>query len=277
MKPFPTTYDPSEAGLNKMLQACLLKAYAGVQRTGLLSTAWGRSAFIASYGWYKRFLEAGDVQALRPYVQPGRIVFDIGANVGFFTVRFAQWVSEGGFVIAIEPEEANFRQLSKAVQRAGFTSVTRLFRGVAAERAGTLRLAVNPAHPGDHKIATEGIEVAAFTLDELAHDQHPIKVCLIKIDVQGAEERVLRGAHNVVQRDQPAIFVELDDDALRRMGSSLAQVLAWLSDHDYVALEPATGRRPRRLSVDEIGKLCDDRKYIDLLFVHTSKIEDLTR
>lgn len=276
MKPFTTTYDPKEAGLNKIVQACLLKAYAGVERTGLLSTAWGRSAFIASYGWYKRFLEAGDVEALHAYVRPGGVVFDIGANVGFFTVRFAQWVSEGGFVIAVEPEEANFRQLSRTVEREGIASVIRLFRGVAAERAGTLRLAVNPAHPGDHKIAPEGIEVAAFTIDELAQDQRAGQVCLIKIDVQGAEERVLRGAHDIVQRDRPAIFVELDDDALRSMGSSLARVLAWLFERDYVALKPATGQRTQLLSGDEIGKLCSARKYIDLLFVHTSRIEGST-
>jgi len=216
------------------------------------------------------FVEAGDIQSLRSYVKPGEVVIDIGANVGFFTKRFARWVSDGGFVIAVEPETSNFRRLQWNLEKSGTAAVVRTVQGVAAERGGTLKLAVNPIHPGDHKIAPEGVDVTAFTIDELVRKEPAARVCLMKIDVQGAEERVLRGAQVTIQRDHPAILVELDDEALRQMGSSAERVVTWLMNLGYVIQRLGKNSPVGQVPVEEALRMCRNGRYADLLFVEAS-------
>jgi FkbM family methyltransferase len=253
--------------VSRFIQTCLLKIYAYVSRTGILSTSAGRALFLAAYNCYKLFVEARNVHALKSYVRPHEVVIDIGANVGFFTKRFARWVSGGGFVIAIEPETTNFERLKRSLETAGVASVTRTVQAVVAETCGTLKLSVNPTHPGDHKIASEGIDVAAVTIDHLVRKEQAKRVCLIKIDVQGAEERVLRGAQDTIQRDHPAIFIELDDAALNRMGSSATQVVNWLLGFGYSIQSLERGGKTAQITPAEALEMCRDGRYADLLFV----------
>lgn len=256
--------------MKRVIQSCLLRIYVQVVRTGLLSTSWGRSLFLTTYNWYKLFVEAGDIQSLRSYVKPGEVVIDIGANVGFFTKRFARWVSGDGFVIAVEPETFNFHQLLRNLDNSGAAAAVRPVQGVAAEQPGTLKLAVNPIHPGDHKIAPEGVDVTAFTIDDLVLKEAAARVCLMKIDVQGAEERVLRGAQETIQRDHPAILVEMDDEALRQMGSSAERVVTWLMDCGYVIKRLGKNSQMGQIPVAEALSLCQNGRYVDLLFVEAS-------
>lgn len=252
--------------MKRIIQSCLLKSYALVVRTGILSTSWGRSTFLTTYNWYKVLVEAGEIKSLQAYVKPGEVVIDIGANVGFFTKRFAEWVSGDGFVIAVEPETFNFHQLLKNLKKSGTDALVRTFQGVAAEKAGTLKLAINPIHPGDHKIGQEGIEVEAFTIDNLVEEESAPRVCLIKIDVQGAEERVLKGAQETIKRDHPALFVEMDDVAMRKMGSSAKQVISLLMDYGYIIQRLGKNSQVSQISVAEALEICCDGKYVDLLF-----------
>jgi len=206
-------------------------------------------------------------------VKPGEVVIDIGANVGFFTKRFAQWVSDGGFVIAVEPETSNFSLLLRNLDKSGTTAVVKTVQGVAAEQSGTLKLAVNPIHPGDHKLAPEGIDVTSFTIDELVRKEPAARVCLMKIDVQGAEERVLRGAQETIQRDHPAILVELDDEALQQMGSSAERVVTWLMDLGYVIQRLGKNSPVGQVAVAEALRMCRNGRYADLLFIDASSAE----
>lgn len=253
--------------MKRIIQSFLLKIYAQVVRTGILSTSWGRSLFFTTYNFYKLFIEAQEIQYLQNYVKPGEVVIDIGANVGFFTKRFARWVSDGGFVIAVEPETSNFHQLQRNLERSGTSAVARAFKGVAAEHPGLLKLSVNPIHPGDHKIGPEGIDVTAFTIDELVQKEEATRVCLIKIDVQGAEEQVLRGARETIQRDHPAIFVEIDDKALRKMDSSAEQVVTWIMNFGYVIQPLGKNSQKTQISLSELLKMCSNGQYLDLLFI----------
>lgn len=253
--------------MKRTIQSCLLKLYGWIVSTGILSTRWGRSIFLTSYDWYKLLVEATSIQSLKGYVKPNEVIIDVGANVGFFTTRFAQWVSNGGFVIAVEPETSNFRQLLRNLDKSGTRSQVRAVQGVVAERCGTLKLAVNPVHPGDHKISSEGIDVAAFTIDGLVQKESAGRVCLMKIDVQGAEERVLSGAQETIQRDHPAIYLELDDEALRRMGSSAERVVSRLVSLGYILLQLGKKSSVRPITAAEAIQKCRNGQYMDLLFV----------
>jgi FkbM family methyltransferase len=246
-------------------QRLLLATYKAVCRTGLLSTRLGRFAFLAVYEGYKRIWDAAHVQALAQLVRPGTTVVDVGANVGFYTKRFAEWVRPGGEVIAIEPEEANYCSLRRVIARRGLVNVLGL-QAVASERAGSLYLQKNPFHPADHRIAETGLEVRAVTIDDVLAERSWPKVSLIKIDVQGAEERVLRGATKTLQELQPAVFLEVDEAALRLMGSSAEVVLRLMISCRYEA-HRLMSAKPVRLSQDQALKLCTQGSYVDFLFL----------
>ena len=254
--------------MKRALQWLFLGVYRIVLRTGLLSTAGGRSLYECCYRQYKRWIEVGDVQVLRTLVKPGSSVLDVGANVGFFTRLFAQWVTNGGRVIALEPEAANYARLQWMVNRNQFGGVVDTIQAAVAETSGTLNLAINPIHPADHKLADQGVPVRALTLDDLLAKRAWPMVSLIKVDVQGAEERVLRGAATTLAKFHPAVFIEIDDAALRNMNSSARAVLALFDRFGYCPHRLGQGQILAPLRVDEALRLCHNGKYADFLFIH---------
>jgi len=259
------------------MQRLLLAVYKGVCRTGLMSTRLGRGVFLAAYERYKGIWDADHLEALAKLVRPGATVIDVGANVGFYTRRFAEWVRPGGEVIAIEPEEVNFASLKRVIARRGLVNVLGV-QAVASESAGSLYLQKNPFHPADHRIAEAAsvaangrrdgscVKVKAVTIDGVLRERGWPKVSLIKIDVQGAEERVLRGAMGALRELRPAVFMEVDEAALRAMGSSAESVLELMVSCRY---EPhrIVNRRPMRVSKAEAARLCSNGTYVDLLFL----------
>ena len=129
--------------MKSWLQRLLLGGYAALARTGALSSGPGRRAFEAAYLGYKRFIEAGAVTGLRDHVATGSTVIDVGANIGYFTNTFAEWVGADGQVIAIEPESRNVASLCRRLRKAGLDGRVEVLEGVAAERSGGFRLAIN--------------------------------------------------------------------------------------------------------------------------------------
>jgi FkbM family methyltransferase len=253
--------------LKTVIQHSLLLAYRWIHGSGVLSRPWGRRVFEGAYFRYKSVLEAGDIQPMRALVKPGDWIIDVGANIGFFTRAFGQWVSSGGRVIAIEPEAANYRSLVDRLDRLGLATAVDAVQAVAAETDGTLRLSVNRYHPADHRIAPEGIEVRAITLDRLLAERGWPRVALVKVDVQGAEWRVLEGARETLRRFRPALFMELDDEALRLMNTSAGQLLDWLLGLGYRPHRIVSGRITDRLPREEVLAQSLSGRYADLLFL----------
>lgn len=250
--------------IKKFLQDAALLAYELVRQTGVLETKAGRHAFTAAYGVYKRLFDPG-MGNLRAHVAPGSWVLDIGANIGVYTRQFAGWVSDGGKVVAIEPEPGNCALLREGLEKAGVVDRVRVVQAVAAETAGELRLRLNPANPADHRIAQDGIPVRAEVLDELLASEGFPRVSLIKIDVQGAETKVLRGCRRILSEWRPAIFMEVDDAALAEQGSSPEELERLLADAGY-AMFRHDGSGP--VSRNEAREARRGLGYADFLFLH---------
>ena len=253
--------------MKRTLQAALLRAYRLVCYSGLLSTRWGAATFEAAYDLYKTLVEARDVRGLEGLLAPGSWAIDVGANAGFFTEYFARWVSGGGKVLAVEPEAANFERLKRRLDRRALAARVDSIQGAAAEKPGTLRLAINPFHPADHRLSADGIPVQSITLDrEMAARGWP-KVSLVKIDVQGAEMRVLGGAAELLNRFHPAVYMEVDDEALRQMGTNAEAVLERMLSLGYRIHRLEKGRRWTAIEVREALVLCRGGRYHDFLFL----------
>lgn len=245
----------------------LVWLYERATRGGLLDRPLPRRAYESAYLAYKRLIEAGPIDGLHVLVANGSTVVDVGANIGFFSLRFARWVGPVGQVIAIEPETRNIDSLRRRVARAGLSDVVTCVQAAAADRPGQLRLARNPGHPGDHHLADYGEPVAAVTLDDLVTED-PRPVTLVKIDVQGAESMVLAGARHLIERHRPALFVEVDEPRLARLGSSRRELIDTVVSLGYVGHRLTRHGIGAREEPDELVAR-SSTEYVDVLFLPT--------
>lgn len=254
--------------MKRVFQNSVLFGYRVVQSTGVLSTAWGRRLSEGVYALYKSIFEPS-IDHLHSLVRPGSSVVDVGANVGFFTLKFSKWVSDGGRVIAIEPEPMNLDALKRAISRNGVANVD-VIQAAAAEKEGELRLSLNPLNPADHRLAEQGIPVSAITIDGLLQERGWPPVSLIKIDVQGAEPRTLAGAQEAIARFHPAIFIEIDDEALGAAGSSADSLVdsLRLCGYEMYGLEKDAINNP--LSNDDARLRRKNLGYADFIFMYSN-------
>jgi FkbM family methyltransferase len=236
-------------------QSLLLAAYRLLLRTGLLETRAGYGAFERVYDLYKDRLEASFLRHVEPRVRSGSRVVDVGAHVGFFTQRFATWVGPQGSVLALEPEPVNFGRLRRRMSRTGLAPRVVAVNAAAVESPGGFFLRVDPTHPGDHQLAGEGLPVRGVTLDEMVDREDPRPLSLVKIDVQGAEARVLAGASETLRGLRPTLLVEVDDERLRRQGSSAGELL-----DDLAAL----GYTPQHLTRSGLSRVLAGAEAVDI-------------
>ncbi|OWY62260.1 hypothetical protein B7486_59400, partial [cyanobacterium TDX16] len=165
--------------------------------------------------------------AARRLLQPGDLVVDVGAHIGWFTVLAAGLVGARGRVLAFEPFPPSWALLERNVASLG--QVTTENVAVGAE-AGVVRLGPQPGSDSGSVSAAagsqaDGIEVPVATLDDLLDRAdvggRPIRV--LKVDVEGFEPQVLAGAQEALARTE-AVLYEVNRPALAALGSSEAQL-----------------------------------------------------
>lgn len=158
-----------------------------------LSTSGTHGCWLGTY-------EAPLQRLLADALRPGDVFYDIGANVGFFSLLASQRVGAGR-VIAFEPLPANLELLRRNLALNGADNVS-IVDAAVADTSGRARFTVGGS-ASQGALADEGIEVAVVALDEL--DLPPPTV--MKIDVEGAESRVLAGAVRLLTHHRPVIFL----------------------------------------------------------------------
>jgi FkbM family methyltransferase len=257
-----------------MFQSFIRRSAVGlfgiVARLGLDRLPGLNRIFLSSYSIYKQYFEAGPIDRLREFVPFDSMVIDVGANVGFFSLRFAKWVGDGGKVIAIEPEDRNYDSLISALRRANLLHRVEALKAAASAEAAMTFLEINPLHPADHKLSQDGtgLVVSAVALDDLVQDRS--RLSLIKIDVQGAEMLVLEGAAGILKACRLALFVELHEEGLKKFGTSVTAVLAYLSCYGYEGHWLVRRGPPKKASPAEIHARIVRLGYVDVLFLKSS-------
>ena len=247
----------------------VVRLFGLVAKWGIMRLPLVEPAYLALYAFYKKYAEAGPVERLREFAPNASLVIDVGANVGFFSVRFAEWVGSAGKVIAIEPEDNNCRNLLAILKRTGLCERVQVIKAVAASKAGAALLEINSLHPADHKLSRDGkgILVEAITLDELNLSAWGRGPSLIKIDVQGAEMLVLKGATRLLAETSPALFIELHEEGLVRLGTSTFEILDHLSSIGYAPYWLMRSGAHQKTEPSEICSRIAKAGYVDVLFL----------
>jgi FkbM family methyltransferase len=169
-----------------------------------------------------------DVTAyFRDRVRTGMVVFDIGANVGHFTLLAAKRVGPTGQVYAFEASPTEYKKLTANVALNRLTNVVTNPMAVC-DRTGTVSFQVcsdglglyNSLGTPLRQTATS-LQVPCTSLDDYLQATGMVRVDVLKIDVEGAERLVLAGGHRLLLRsDAPEVVCEFCDGTLRGMGSS---------------------------------------------------------
>ncbi len=166
--------------------------------------------------------ESGQRALFEKMIAQGDVVYDIGANVGFYTLLAALLVGKNGRVIAFEPVPRNLYYLKKHLKMNHITTVNVVEKSVSNKNGSTLFcLGRNSAmgHVFSNWVDTpedEYITVPMICLDDAIEGcNFPIPDC-IKIDIEGAEMYALDGCKNMLKQYHPMIFLSVHSSDLRR-------------------------------------------------------------
>ena len=183
--------------------------------------------------------------ASREYFNLSKGVFiDVGANIGKYSVMVGKQLKSIGQVISIEASEEIFEILKKNIEINNLKNVTPINLAVS-DIKGTAEFYLASKDLGtahsllEIKHQSKKIEVKQNTLDNIINDLKIKKVDLIKIDVEGVEPNVLKGAYNILKRDKPKIIFEsLDKKCFEKCEKILKKIgykIKRLGPIDFVA------------------------------------------
>ena len=186
--------------------------------------------------------ELNEIEFVRRTVEPGQHVVDAGAHIGLFAMHMAAAVGRSGSVHCFEPFDSNADCLELAIAENRFEGRVILERAAVGAADGTGQLVFAPAtlNSGGAFIASPGAPVPP------GHETRPIRVValdayalprpisFIKIDVEGAEPQVLRGAARLLREDRPVILSEVHPSQLKLVsGISPAAFIAAVAELGY--------------------------------------------
>jgi FkbM family methyltransferase len=210
----------------------------------------GIGLFLQLYG---EWAEA-ELALLRQFIPVGGTVLDLGANIGTHTLAFAQFVGAGGLVVAVEGQPAVHKVLTYNVVRNGATDIVCPLNAIVGSSVGLVQYATGTSRNvknyglaqfrdatstgvGGDAADAGGIEIQ---LPTITVDSLNLKKCdLIKIDVEGMELNVIKGAMKTLSSLSPIVYFEqspgytVDFAALYDLLHGLGYKLYWHVANPY--------------------------------------------
>jgi FkbM family methyltransferase len=188
-----------------------------------------------------------DAYHIQKHLQPGNVILDVGANFGYYSLTLATTLKRRCQVHAFEPNPPTYRRLVRNIELNGLTKIVRAHPVGLSDEAAAASMIDAPGNPSRARIGSiEGGGIRLVSLDAFCREQAIDRVDFIKIDVEGFEERCLRGAEVTLARFKPLLCLELNPMFLGFQGSSVEAVVDVLRRHDY-SLYQARRHRLTRL------------------------------
>ena len=195
--------------------------------------------------------EENEVKFTKSILRPGMVFFDIGANMGFYSLIGAKAVGINGRVHCFEPSPRMFGELQYNVNLNGFKNI-RMNRAALGEKVGTAclsrhergkevygRIAAIDKAGGDYD------EVEVNTLDRYIENAGIDKIDLIKIDVEGAELQVFKGARKTLSKpNAPIIIFEMEERHALKFNYTCKEAVDFLRGIGYKIYSVTDGFMP---------------------------------
>lgn len=180
-----------------------------------------------SLNLYGEFCE-GEYQLFAQILHPGMTVVDAGAKIGVHTVGFAELVEPSGQVFAFEPQRALFHLLCGNLALNGYSRVAAFQAGLASTTRGITVAAADLCEPRGWSGAAHTEPLRCEQVPTAILDCFDLMQChFIKVDVDGMELDVLKGATETIVKHHPVLYVANN----RRSNSP--DLIGWLFDRQY--------------------------------------------
>ena len=194
------------------------------------------------YKYYGTEYEKDSVQEMRKVIKKGETIIDIGAQLGLMTKLFSDLVGEKGQVFSFEPTPKTFSLLQETIKINNIGNIATPVQKAVSDKRGTatFNISVHEASPANslakdaNDDSIKGIDVALISVDEFAKESKLKKVDYIKIDAEGAEFAVLKGAEKTIIKDKPNMLLALHPDSILDFGDSLEGIWDFIQKHKYV-------------------------------------------
>jgi FkbM family methyltransferase len=189
--------------------------------------------------FYGTYDERYEMALVRRVLDAPDVFWDIGANVGFYSLLTARLLSSGGQVIAFEPGQLAFQMLEENLALNQFDNVTS-FNVAVTEDYGEAVLYSSPGvadgganlfQPDETHTLTQTCRTVS--LDRFSRETDFPRRTFIKVDVEGAEMAVLRGAADLLASDQPLWLMEMKESVLRAAGTEKGAIQDLFRRHGY--------------------------------------------
>lgn len=169
------------------------------------------STLLANNGIYETFITE---EIVLKHIKEGQVVVDVGAQIGYYSVLFGKLVGSKGKVYAFEPDSRNFEILAKNL-RVNKLKQVKPVKAALADFIGTRQLFTNPLNRGASSFISPCVSgvtesrVRVITLDKFLQQNLPDEeIDFIKIDVEGAELLVLKGAKRILKQSRLFMMLE---------------------------------------------------------------------
>jgi FkbM family methyltransferase len=207
------------------------------------------------FGDYDERYEADMVRRL---LDRGEIFWDIGANIGYYSLLAALTLENTGQVVAFEPGNVAYARLTENIALNPYSNII-CWKLAAADRSGPAILHLL-GHTADGGATLYGSgsgravqeSVKAVALDEFSRQEGLQAPDFIKIDVEGAELTVLHGAEAIIGRSLPLLLLEMKEATLLAAGTGKAELQEFLRSFGYLAAFP---HKRKWYAAEEVGSV----------------------
>jgi FkbM family methyltransferase len=169
--------------------------------------------------------ESDHISALAKLIRPGAIVYDVGANAGYYTLAFSRMVGSAGRVYAFEPDSRNADTIRRHIEINRLSNVT-FVQAAVSNSSGMVGFDPDPEKGAAGKIESASISsymVPAISLDDFIAAGNPVP-SFIKMDIEGAEYDALVGAKKLLAQRAASWFLATHSVKLRNDCKSLLTV-----------------------------------------------------
>lgn len=179
--------------------------------------------------------EPSTTALIQSLLKPGNVFVDVGANAGYFSLLAAKTIGKHGRVYAFEPAPETYKELVNNIHLNQFENI-KTYPIAASNYQGSIDFSIAPeTHKGLSSFRTiagsKKLTVPTMQLDNVV--DFPLEIDLVKIDVEGAECRVLSGMNRIIRRCKPDFIIEISPAFLEEMGDSASLLYEMLIEHQY--------------------------------------------
>jgi len=180
--------------------------------------------------------ETGIIEDMLAELTADDVFYDVGANVGLYSLFAAE---RAGTVVAFEPHPSNLDSLEQNLERNGVSA--KVVRGALSDHSGETELysAGDEAGAGTHTLAPDQVSnrtitVSSYVGDELVAGGTLPAPTVAKLDVQGAEYRVLKGLETALEEGSlRVIYCELHPEQVKKIGGSVDDLTSLLEKYGF--------------------------------------------